>query len=247
VTDVLLRITSPAEWKEGRIDEEGDGFVHLSRPDQVLTPANALYAGRTDLLLLVVDPATLDDVRVEGDFPHLYGAPLSAESVTHVVSLPCDDDGAFRLALVPMFAGVPPASDLLDAMVADITGHYGAAVIGDTPSARPEELWAPGGSYLVGWDESGAPVCGGGFKCLGDGVAEIKRMYVAPAARSRGHARRLLVGLEDAARRAGYARVRLDTGPKQPHAQALYESAGYVEIENYNDNPAASYFAEKRL
>ena len=60
-------------------------------------------------------------------------------------------------------------------------------------------------------------------------------------------ARALLAALEDAARDLGYARVRLDTGPRQPHARALYESAGYAEIPDYNDNPAASYWAEKRL
>jgi len=246
VSDVLVRITSPDEWAGGRIDDDGEGFVHLSAPHQVVLAANEHYRGRRDLELLVLDRARLGAIRVEGGFPHLYDA-LPSDAVTDVLAFPCDDDGTFQLALVSMFAGEPPASDLLAAMVADITGHYGEAVIGTTPSARPEELWKPGGSYLVGWDESGNAVCGGGFKHLTDDCAEIKRMYVEPAARSRGHARRLLVGLEDAARRAGYARVRLDTGPKQPHAQALYESAGYVEIDNYNDNPAASYFAEKLL
>jgi GNAT superfamily N-acetyltransferase len=105
----------------------------------------------------------------------------------------------------------------------------------------------PGGGFLVGWDDTGTPVCGGGVKRLDDETAEIKRMFVITAARSGGHARRLLVGLEDLARRRGYQRVRLDTGPKQPHARALYESAGYVEIAEYNDNPAASYWAEKQL
>lgn len=246
MSDVLLRITSPAEWSAGRITDEGDGFVHLSRPAQVLTPANALYAGRTDLELLVLDPDALGDVREEGGFPHLYGT-LTADAVVDVVSFPCDDDGAFRLALVPMHASMPPASDLLDAMVEEITFHYGEGVVGETPSARPEELWRPGGSYLVGWDDAGEPVCGGGFKRLDEHTAEIKRMFVVPGARSRGHARRLLAGLEDAARRAGYGRVRLDTGPKQRHAQALYESAGYRTIPSYNVNAHASYWGEKDL
>ena len=246
MTDVLVRITSPAAWASGRIADDGEGFVHLSAPHQAVLAANEHSRGQRGLELLVLDRARLGDIRVEGGFPHLYDA-LTSDAVTDVLSFPCDDDGTFRLALVSMHAAEPPASELLAAMVADITGHYGEAVIGGTPSARPDELWKPGGSYLVGWDESGDAVCGGGFKHLTDDIAEIKRMYVDPSARSRGHARRLLVGLEDAARRAGYARVRLDTGPKQPHAQALYESAGYVEIDNYNDNAAASYFAEKVL
>jgi len=39
----------------------------------------------------------------------------------------------------------------------------------------------------------------------------------------------------------------LDTGPRQPHARGLYESEGYVPIANFNDNPVATFFGEKRL
>ncbi len=72
-------------------------------------------------------------------------------------------------------------------------------------------------------------------------------MYVAPAARGRGVARILLGALEDRARALGYATVSLDTGPKQPAAQHLYESTGYATIPNFNANPVATYFGEKRL
>jgi GNAT superfamily N-acetyltransferase len=84
-------------------------------------------------------------------------------------------------------------------------------------------------------------------KGLSDGAAEIKRMYVVPEARGRGIAQELLVALEDAARSLGYDVVRLDTGPKQPHAERMYRRAGYAEIGNFNDNPFASYFGEKSL
>ena len=249
MSDVLLRITSPDEWASGEIGDEGDGFVHLSTPQQVLTPANALYRGRHDLQLLVLDPARLEgDVRVEGGFPHLYGT-LTADAVVDTISFPCDDDGAFRLAFVPMHASQPPASDLIAGMVDDLAPLYGADVFtkAGAPSASPDEMWAPTGTFLVGWDDAGRPACGGGVKRLDDGVAEIKRMFVVAEARSRGHARRLLRALEDAARRLGYERVRLDTGPKQPHAVALYDSAGYRRIADYNGNPAATYFGEKDL
>lgn len=243
---MLLRITSPAEWADGRIADEGKGFVHLSGPEHVLVPANAMYRGQRDLMLLVLDEAKVGEIRVEGGFPHLYDT-LTADAVLDIMPLPCDDDGAFRLALVPMHAGAPPASDLIAGMVADLEPLYGRIDGADTPSASPDELWAPTGTFLVGWDVDGRPVCGGGVKHIGDGVAEIKRMFVVPDARSRGHARRLLAGLEDAARRLGHERVRLDTGPRQPHAKALYESGGYVEIADYNANPKATYWAEKVL
>ena len=90
-------------------------------------------------------------------------------------------------------------------------------------------------------------MAGGALKRLGRDEAEIKRMYVVPAARGRGLARGLLAAMEDAARDLGYERVRLDTGATQPHAKALYRSAGYRDIPDYNDNPYGAYRGEKLL
>jgi GNAT superfamily N-acetyltransferase len=72
-------------------------------------------------------------------------------------------------------------------------------------------------------------------------------MYVRPEHRRRGHARRLLAELETIARERGYERVRLDTGPLQPEAAALYTSAGYHPIGAYTEMPPGSLFFEKRL
>ena len=57
----------------------------------------------------------------------------------------------------------------------------------------------------------------------------------------------VLRALEEEGRRLGYRRARLDTGPRQPRARALYESAGYAAICAYNRNPFADYWGEKRL
>lgn len=114
------------------------------------------------------------------------------------------------------------------------------------PKAGPAELSPPDGAFLVGYLD-GAPICCGGLKRLPDGACEIKKMYVAPAVRGRGVARALLHALEDQARALGYAVARLDTGPLQPHAERLYRSEGYAEIGNFNANPVATFFAEKRL
>jgi hypothetical protein len=60
-------------------------------------------------------------------------------------------------------------------------------------------------------------------------------------------ARAPLGALERTARELGYAVVRLDTGARQPHAKALYAASGFVEVGDYNDNPYAAYWGEKRL
>jgi GNAT superfamily N-acetyltransferase len=144
-------------------------------------------------------------------------------------------------------AGEPPASDLLAAMIDELHATYGGRIDAPgSPTATPAEMGPPHGTFLVGF-EGGEPVCGGGVKRLGDGLAEIKRMYVVPHARSRGLARALLAALEAAARDLGYERVRLDTGARQPHARALYEAEGYRSIPDYNGNPYAAFWAEKRL
>jgi GNAT superfamily N-acetyltransferase len=151
------------------------------------------------------------------------------------------------LRFEPVPADTPPASDLIAAMVAEMAVLYGPIDGPHMPSATPADFAAPHGTFLVGFDEDGTPVCAGGVKRLADDAAEIKRMYVAPSARGRGLARALLGALEDAARDLGYGTVRLDTGPLQAHAQALYESAGYRSIGNFNANPVASFWGEKRL
>jgi GNAT superfamily N-acetyltransferase len=146
----------------------------------------------------------------------------------------------------PVPAHLSPARDLIEAMVAELEPLYGRIDGAEAPSATPDDFDAPHGVFIVLYD-AGGPVAGGGVKRWDEGVAEIKRMYVVPGARRRGLGRTLLEALEDAARSLGYTHARLDTGAQQPHARTMYTSAGYVEIDDYNGNPHASFWGEKRL
>jgi GNAT superfamily N-acetyltransferase len=114
------------------------------------------------------------------------------------------------------------------------------------PRAGAAELSPPDGAFVVGRVD-GEPICCGGIKRLDTRTCEIKKMYVVPAFRARGVARALLHALEAKARELGYAIARLDTGPKQRRAQGLYESEGYVEIDDFNGNPVAVFWGEKAL
>lgn len=133
-------------------------------------------------------------------------------------------------------------------MVAEVGRIYGGLLVDgeDMPKAGPDEMNPPHGLFMVGYLD-GVAVCCGGLKDLGGGICEVKRMYVSPAARGRGIARRLLAELEQRARDRGFNTARLDSGDRQPDAVHLYLSAGYSPIANYNDNPAATFFAEKPL
>jgi ribosomal protein S18 acetylase RimI-like enzyme len=75
---------------------------------------------------------------------------------------------------------------------------------------------------------------------IGDGVGEMKRLYVRPAFRGRGLGRTLTEKLITEAKQIGYAQLRLDTLPgKMDQAIAMYRSFGFQEIAPYYKNPVA--------
>ncbi|HEX5617282.1 MAG TPA: GNAT family N-acetyltransferase, partial [Solirubrobacteraceae bacterium] len=103
-----------------------------------------------------------------------------------------------------------------------------------------------GAAWLVIYD-GGQPVACGGLRPLAPGTGEIKRMFVSPAARRRGHARRLLSELESIARDAGNTRIRLLTTELLPEAIALYESSGYTIVSSHVEDGHRDYWLEKDL
>lgn len=94
----------------------------------------------------------------------------------------------------------------------------------------------PRGAMLIA-DADGTPVGIGAMRALPDGSAEMKRMYLRPAARGTGAGRALAVAIIEAARAAGYPRMRLDTQASFVPAVALYRSLGFRDTPRYNDNP----------
>lgn len=113
-----------------------EGFVHLSAPHQLAEVAAARFAGRSDLLLLVVDPARLDvevvweDTTGEGHtFPHAYGS-LPREAVVAVHAYRPDVDGRFpppwevtTAVAAPGGAAAPVASATLRFVDVSRAGH----------------------------------------------------------------------------------------------------------------------------
>ena len=107
---IILHITSLEDWLQAledgvyRADSlSSDGFIHCSRPDQVLQVANTWFRGKAGLVLLCINrnqvAAPIRDENLEGGkdlFPHIYGS-LNLDAIRQVVNFPPDPDGEFEL------------------------------------------------------------------------------------------------------------------------------------------------------
>jgi DNA-binding MarR family transcriptional regulator/GNAT superfamily N-acetyltransferase len=113
-------------------------------------------------------------------------------------------------------------------------------------AATPEQLRPPSGLFAVA-TLHGEPVGCGALKFHGRAPCELKRMWVAPAARGLGLGRRLLGELESLAAEHGVRAIRLETNKNLTEAIALYRASGYREVDAFNDEPYAHHWFEKRL
>jgi putative acetyltransferase len=101
-------------------------------------------------------------------------------------------------------------------------------------AALPAPYIPPDGDLLIAHagDDVAGCVC---LRPLGDGIGEIKRLYVRPTYRKWGLGKRLVEAVIQASRRAGHRELRLDTLASMTSAQALYRRLGFVEIPPYNN------------
>jgi GNAT superfamily N-acetyltransferase len=157
------------------------------------------------------------------------------------------------LEIVRVGYGHPDAMLLIGEVQAEYVLRYGGP---DATPLDPLMFEPPLGSFYVGYlelDGARRPVATGAWRrhheveAFGTrNTAEVKRMYVVPAARARGLARVMLAHLEAAAAAAGAEAMILETGSAQPEAIALYESSGYTPIPGfgfYKDAPLSRCFA----
>ena len=112
-----------------------------------------------------------------------------------------------------------------------------------------EELTPGRGAFLIGYVD-GKPLACGAIRKHNDRTAEIKRMYVKPAARGQGLSRQILTALEAEGRALGVRRLVLETGSRQVEALALYSRAGFIKIPlfgEYLNSAETSVCMEKEL
>ena len=113
------------------------------------------------------------------------------------------------------------ALELVAAVEACVQEGFGPTTPDRTSTVTAGEMVPPDSAYVI-VREDGRAVAGGGV-------------------------RRLLSALEASAADLGCGRARLDTAQSMTTAMALYRSAGYREIADYNGNGYASFWGEKRL
>lgn len=110
------------------------------------------------------------------------------------------------------------------------------SIYGNREPTAPElgGMDAKGAVFLIARAEGRAVGCVA-LRPISAEIAEVKRMYVQPAARRGGVALKLMQRLEEIAREKGLREIRLETGLKQPAAIRLYEGLGYERIARFGD------------
>jgi ribosomal protein S18 acetylase RimI-like enzyme len=157
----------------------------------------------------------------------------------------------------PAFSIRPAAADEMGT-VATLFREYAAALGVDLSyqgfeaelAALPGHYVPPAGSLLLAFSAAGAPV-----GCVGvrpfpaePGTCEMKRLHISLGARNGGLGRALAEAALEAATRAGYTQMRLDTLPEMIVAQALYRRLGFETTSAYYATPVpGTIFMRKNL
>jgi ribosomal protein S18 acetylase RimI-like enzyme len=136
------------------------------------------------------------------------------------------------------------ASELIDSYGFDLSFQN----VAEELATLPGEYAAPEGALVLAFVNGMAAGCVG-MRPLGDGICEMKRLYVRPDFRKHHIGRILCQELIETAKKIGYKAMRLDTRREMMQAAiTLYESLGFYEIPPYNDNPFHDiYYMECQL
>ena len=127
----------------------------------------------------------------------------------------------------------PQVQALILALNAELEGRY--PELGANHFRLDAEDLSPGRGALFMAYLDGQPVGCGAVRRIGDGEAEVKRMYTVPQARGKGIGSAILSAIEREARKLGVGRIVLETGVRQPEALALYRRMGFLEIPLFGE------------
>lgn len=155
--------------------------------------------------------------------------------------------GRERIAIEEVDPRRSEAQYCLDAYYGELARRFEEGFdVARSRNPQAEQMVRPRGAFFIALSD-GLPIGCVGLKGLGNGMAEIKRLWVAPSARGLGLSKRLMECAESAARELSIATLRLDTNRALPEARQLYLKTGWTEIARFNDDPYAHHFFEKSL
>lgn len=107
MSELIVHLCQKSDWEaaltQGQYRAaslEQEGFIHCSRPEQVLEVANRYYQGISDMFLLWIDPKQVNSIlrweKSDGDiYPHIYGV-LELKAVLGICEFHPDSDGVYR-------------------------------------------------------------------------------------------------------------------------------------------------------
>jgi DNA-binding MarR family transcriptional regulator/GNAT superfamily N-acetyltransferase len=222
---------------------EADGMVTVvqGERDRRVRTARLTAAGRAEWAVIDRDSDELAESLLQ---------PLAAAQRERLVAAMRDVERLLTAAMIEIVAvdpEHPDARQCLRAYFGELERRSGIPFDPLTGStAEPHELRPPAGEIVVAYLRA-EPVGCGALKHYEGAMSDIKRMWVADAARGLGLGRRLLEELEARAARAGSRTARLETNRALVEAIALYRSAGYREVPAFNDEPFAHHWFEKPI
>ena len=220
---------------------EDEGLVTTApHPDDARRRvARLTEAGRREFLAY----EDLSDARASA----LLARAPRAEELLRAMDLVALSLGRDRIAIEAVDPRSEPARACLEAYYGELARRFKAGFdvkLSCDPDA--EAMVRPRGAFLLAVAD-GLPVGCVGLKGSGGPIGEVKRLWIDPAARGFGLARRLMQAVEAAARDISMTVLRLDTNSALPEALTLYRRTGWVEIARFNDDPYPDHFFEKVL
>ncbi|MCX8999657.1 GNAT family N-acetyltransferase [Rhizobiaceae bacterium BDR2-2] len=147
-----------------------------------------------------------------------------------------------EIAIIQSSPLAPEAEPLLEGLILEYDGRYGAASRPGGARAEigryPAHAFSPPlGNFLL-IRRGGETVAGGAFMSHDDETVEIKRIWTRDDQRRQGLARKVMQALEENAAALGYTRAYLTTGFRQPEAVGLYIAIGYRPLFDVTADPA---------
>ncbi|MFN8495600.1 MAG: GNAT family N-acetyltransferase [Caldilineaceae bacterium] len=125
------------------------------------------------------------------------------------------------------------AEQLMNELSAELAALY---QVGDGSAGfKAEDVEVPRAAFLIA-RHNGYPVGCGALRPLDETTVEVKRMYTRSEYRRAGVAQAILAEMDRLALAFGYTTIKLQTGPKQLNAAALYERVGYYRIPRFSGN-----------